>query len=93
MYAPLAELAAVTLVSPEARVHRMGRVSAATHSDAVLCQPMRFAMGFMTSTDNRVARAVHSLISWARARSDMSAWAAAWVLPIRRKGYALRLQP
>jgi CubicO group peptidase (beta-lactamase class C family) len=34
-------------------VHRMGRVSAATYSDAVLYQPMRFAMGFMASTDNR----------------------------------------
>ena len=31
----------------------MGRVSAATHEDAVLMQPLRFAMGFMTSTDNR----------------------------------------
>jgi hypothetical protein len=51
MYAPLAN-GGGALVSPD-RVHRMGRVSAATHSDAVLCQPMRFAMGFMTSTDNR----------------------------------------
>ena len=33
----------------------MGRVSAATHSDAVLYQPMRFALGFMTSTDNRAS--------------------------------------
>lgn len=51
MYAPLAN-GGGALVS-ETRVHRMGRVCAATHSDAVLCQPMRFAMGFMVSTDNR----------------------------------------
>ncbi|WP_298171345.1 serine hydrolase domain-containing protein [Novosphingobium sp.] len=51
MYAPLAN-GGGTLLS-QTRVHRMGRVSAATHSDAVLCQPMRFAMGFMMSTDNR----------------------------------------
>ncbi|WP_421837060.1 serine hydrolase domain-containing protein [Novosphingobium sp.] len=51
MYAPLAN-GGGTLLSPD-RVRRMGRVSAATHSDAVLCQPMRFAMGFMMSTDNR----------------------------------------
>lgn len=51
LYAPLAS-GGGNLVS-ETRLHRMGRVSAATHSDAVLCQPMRFAMGFMASTDNR----------------------------------------
>ena len=51
MYAPLANGGGALL--PADRVHRMGRVSAATHSDAVLFQPMRFAMGFMTSTDNR----------------------------------------
>ena len=51
MYAPLANGGGV-LVSPD-RVHRMGRVCAATQNDAVLCQPMRFAMGFMASTDNR----------------------------------------
>lgn len=57
MYAPLANGGNGSgggLVSPD-RVHRMGRVSAATHSDAVLCQPMRFAMGFMVSTDNRAS--------------------------------------
>ena len=53
MYAPLAN-GGGTLVSAD-RVHRMGRVSAATHSDAVLYQPMRFALGFMTSTDNRAS--------------------------------------
>jgi CubicO group peptidase (beta-lactamase class C family) len=53
MYAPLAA-GGGALVSPET-LHRMGRVSAATHSDAVLYQPMRFAMGFMMSTDNRAA--------------------------------------
>lgn len=51
MYAPLAN-GGGKLVSAD-RVHRMGRVSAATQSDAVLCQPMRFAMGFMAATDNR----------------------------------------
>ena len=51
MYAPLAN-GGGALVSADT-LHRMSRVSAATHSDAVLCQPMRFAMGFMVSTDNR----------------------------------------
>lgn len=53
MYAPLAA-GGGALVSPDT-MHRMVRVSAATHSDAVLYQPMRFAMGFMMSTDNRAA--------------------------------------
>ena len=53
MYAPLAN-GGGKLLSADT-VHRMGRVSAATHSDAVLYQPMRFGMGFMTSTDNRAA--------------------------------------
>lgn len=51
MYAPLANGGGSLLGAD--RVYRMGRVSAATWSDAVLCQPMRFAMGFMASTDNR----------------------------------------
>jgi CubicO group peptidase (beta-lactamase class C family) len=51
MYAPLAN-GGGHLVSAET-LARMGRVSAATHQDAVLIQPMRFAMGFMASTDNR----------------------------------------
>ncbi len=51
MYAPLAN-GGGTLVSPRT-LAQMGRVSAATHEDAVLMQPMRFAMGFMASTDNR----------------------------------------
>lgn len=53
MYAPLAA-GGGALVSPDT-LHRMGRVSAATHSDAVLYQPMRFGMGFMMSTDNRAS--------------------------------------
>jgi CubicO group peptidase (beta-lactamase class C family) len=53
MYAPLAA-GGGALVSADT-LHRMGRVSAATHSDAVLYQPMRFAMGFMMSTDNRAS--------------------------------------
>ncbi|WP_298283068.1 serine hydrolase [Novosphingobium sp.] len=52
MYAPLAHGEGGGLVSADT-FHRMSRVSAATHCDAVLCQPMRFAMGFMMSTDNR----------------------------------------
>lgn len=51
MYTPLAN-GGGALLSPD-RVLRMGRVCAATQSDAVLCQPMRFAMGFMATTDNR----------------------------------------
>lgn len=51
MYAPLAN-GGGGLVSADT-LHRMGRVCAATQSDAVLCQPMRFGMGFMMSTDNR----------------------------------------
>lgn len=51
MYAPLANGSGALLSAD--RVHRMGRVCAATQSDAVLCQPMRFAMGFMATTDNR----------------------------------------
>ncbi len=51
MYAPLAN-GGGHLVSAET-LARMGRVSAVTHEDAVLIQPMRFAMGFMASTDNR----------------------------------------
>lgn len=51
MYATLAN-GGGQLVSAET-LARMSRVSAATHQDAVLIQPMRFAMGFMTSTDNR----------------------------------------
>ena len=51
MYAPLAN-GGGHLVSAQT-LARMGRVSAVTHEDAVLIQPMRFAMGFMASTDNR----------------------------------------
>jgi CubicO group peptidase (beta-lactamase class C family) len=51
MYAPLAADGG-GLVSPE-RLARMGRTAAATHDDAVLRQPMRFGLGYMTSIDNR----------------------------------------
>ena len=51
MYAPLAN-GGGGLLRPET-IARMGRVSAATHEDATLMQPMRFGLGFMTSTDNR----------------------------------------
>ncbi len=49
-----AGLVAGKLVGQET-LERMGRCSAATHRDATLMQPMRFAMGFMVSTDNRQA--------------------------------------
>ena len=51
MYAPLANGGGPLL--SEQTVNRMSRVCAATLLDAVLMQPMRFAMGFMASTDNR----------------------------------------
>ena len=40
------------LFSPDT-IARMGRVSVATERDATLCIPSRFALGFMTSMDNR----------------------------------------
>ena len=53
MYAKLAA-GGGGLLKPET-VERMGRCSAATHRDATLLQPMRFGLGFMVSTDNRLA--------------------------------------
>jgi CubicO group peptidase (beta-lactamase class C family) len=53
LYAPLAN-GGGGLLKPETIAH-MGRVSAATHRDATLLQPMRFGLGFMMSTDNRQA--------------------------------------
>jgi len=53
LYAPLAQ-GGGDLLRPET-VARMGRVSAATHMDATLQQPMRFGLGYMKSTDNRAA--------------------------------------
>lgn len=55
MYAPLALGGArdgVTLVDSPT-LSRMARVSAATHDDATLRLPARFALGFMKSMDNR----------------------------------------
>ena len=51
LYAPLAAGGATLL--PEAAIAAMSQVSAATHLDATLLQPMRFSLGFMTGTDNR----------------------------------------
>jgi CubicO group peptidase (beta-lactamase class C family) len=51
LYAPLAN-GGGGLLKPDT-IARMGRVSAATHLDATLMQPMRFGLGFMMSTDNR----------------------------------------
>ncbi len=55
MYAPLANggsLNGVTLVGADT-LARMGRVAMATHDDATLLVPSRFALGFMKSMDNR----------------------------------------
>lgn len=49
LYAPLAN---GKLVSADT-LARMGRVSAATHEDATLLIPSRFALGFMKSMDSR----------------------------------------
>ena len=51
MYAPLAN-GGGGLLKPET-IARMSRVTAATHLDATLQQPMRFGLGFMASIDNR----------------------------------------
>jgi len=55
LYAPLANggsLGSVTLVDRK-QLARMGEVSMATHEDATLLIPTRFALGFMKSMDNR----------------------------------------
>jgi CubicO group peptidase (beta-lactamase class C family) len=55
MYAPLAsggERGGVRLVDGDT-LARMGQVSSATHEDATLLVPTRFALGFMKSIDNR----------------------------------------
>ncbi|MEQ8232056.1 MAG: serine hydrolase domain-containing protein [Gammaproteobacteria bacterium] len=55
LYAPLANggsLGGVTLVGADT-LARMGRVSMASHDDATLLVPSRFALGYMRSTDNR----------------------------------------
>lgn len=55
MYAPLANggsLKGVDLVGADT-LARMGRVAMATHDDATLLIPSRFALGFMKSMDNR----------------------------------------
>jgi CubicO group peptidase (beta-lactamase class C family) len=55
MYAPLANggsLDGVTLIDAK-QLARMGEVSMATHEDATLLIPTRFALGFMKSMDNR----------------------------------------
>ena len=51
MYAPLAN-GGGKLVSRDT-LERMGRVAMATHEDATLLIPTRFALGFMKSMDNR----------------------------------------
>lgn len=63
LYAPLANggaLKGVELVDADT-LARMGRVSMASHDDATLLIPTRFAPGFMKATDNRrVPGAVNS---------------------------------
>lgn len=65
LYAPLANggaLNGVTLVDADT-LARMGRVSMASHDDATLLIPTRFALGFMKATDNRrVPGAVNSTL-------------------------------
>lgn len=55
MYAPLANGGALdgTRLVDATTLGRMGEVSMATHFDATLCIPTRFALGFMKSMDNR----------------------------------------
>lgn len=60
LYTPLAT-GGGGLVSAET-VTRMSRVTAATHMDATLMQPMRFASGFMVSIDNRATNGSSLLI-------------------------------
>ena len=55
MYTPLAN-GGDDLVDAET-LAEMGRVSMATHFDATLCIPTRFALGFMKSMDNRARSA------------------------------------
>lgn len=55
MYAPLANGGSIRgqrLVSADT-LARMGRVSMASHDDATLLVPTRFALGYMKTTDNR----------------------------------------
>ncbi len=54
MYAPLAN-GGGNLVGPDT-LARMGRVAMATHEDATLLIPSRFALGFMKSMDNRALK-------------------------------------
>ncbi|HEY4344922.1 MAG TPA: serine hydrolase domain-containing protein [Parvibaculum sp.] len=57
MYAPLAN---GKLVSKDT-LARMSRVSMATHEDATLLIPTRFALGFMKSMDNRKVPNTHNM--------------------------------
>lgn len=55
LYAPLANGGALEgqrLLSADT-LARMGRVSMASHDDATLCIPTRFALGYMKTVDNR----------------------------------------
>ncbi len=54
MYAPLAN-GGGKLVGKDT-LQRMGRVAMATHEDATLLIPSRFALGYMKSMDNRVLK-------------------------------------
>jgi CubicO group peptidase (beta-lactamase class C family) len=60
MYAPLA--AGGGSLFDRSQVDRMRRISVATNRDATLCQPTRFAMGFMVSMDNRAVPTASSAI-------------------------------
>jgi CubicO group peptidase (beta-lactamase class C family) len=61
MYSPLANDGG-KLVSAET-VQNMGRISMATHEDATLMIPTRFALGFMKSMDNRALGLESAILS------------------------------
>ena len=92
MYAPLAQ-GGGKLVDAKT-LARMGEVSMATHDDATLRIPTRFALGFMKSMDNRkrsmgaqiFGRGYRQRDPGAAPPSAMSAPAARWASPIPPPG-------
>jgi CubicO group peptidase (beta-lactamase class C family) len=61
MYAPLANDGGKLVSAKTAR--EMGRISMATHEDATLLIPTRFALGFMKSMDNRALGLESAILS------------------------------
>lgn len=62
----------------------MGRVCAATPSDAVLYQPMRLGLGYMAKTGNRASGGDSVIMG--ESAFDHVGWAAASALLIQRRG-------